>query len=282
MLKKILKSSPLIAALWISPEILAQNTDARPEPKSGSPLVRAHAHNDYEHGRPLLDALDQGFCSIEADVWLVGGKLLVAHDRDRVKSERTLEALYLDPLRDRVRRNGGRVYKNGPGVILLVDVKSDGEKTYAALREVLKPYDEMLSAYRDGTFLTNAITVVVSGNRAPNTMGAESLRYAFVDGRMADLDGAGARSLIPLISDSWNQVFKWRWIGPMPDEERQKLKQIVEKTHAQGRILRFWATPDRPEAWKILFDAGVDLINTDDLTGLRRFLLERTVRPPTP
>ena len=282
MLKKILKSSPLIAALWISPEILAQNTDARPEPKSGPPLVRAHAHNDYEHGRPLLDALDQGFCSIEADVWLVGGKLLVAHDRDRVKSERTLEALYLDPLRDRVRRNGGRVYKNGPGVILLVDVKSDGEKTYAALREVLKHYDEMLSAYRDGTFLTNAITVVVSGNRAPNTMGAESLRYAFVDGRMADLDGAGARSLIPLISDSWNQVFKWRWIGPMPDEERQKLKQIVEKTHAQGRILRFWATPDRPEAWKILFDAGVDLINTDDLAGLRRFLLERTVRPPTP
>jgi hypothetical protein len=282
MLKKILKSSPLIAALWISPEILAQNTDARPEPKSGPPLVRAHAHNDYEHGRPLLDALDQGFCSIEADVWLVGGKLLVAHDRDRVKSERTLEALYLDPLRDRVRRNGGRVYKNGPGVILLVDVKSDGEKTYAALREVLKHYDEMLSAYRDGTFLTNAITVVVSGNRAPNTMGAESLRYAFVDGRMADLDGAGSRSLIPLISDNWNQVFKWRWIGPMPDEERQKLKQIVEKTHAQGRILRFWATPDRPEAWKILFDAGVDLINTDDLAGLRRFLLERTVRPPTP
>src|ERR1043166_3466380 len=91
MLKNILKSSPLIAALWISPGIIAQITGSRPEPKSGPPLVRAHAHNDYEHGRPLLDALDQGFCSIEADVWLVDGKLLVAHDRDRGKSERTLE-----------------------------------------------------------------------------------------------------------------------------------------------------------------------------------------------
>ena len=25
------------------------------------PLVHVHAHNDYEHKRPLLDALDHGF-----------------------------------------------------------------------------------------------------------------------------------------------------------------------------------------------------------------------------
>ena len=30
-----------------------------------------HAHNDYLHSRPLLDALDQGFDSVEADVFLV-------------------------------------------------------------------------------------------------------------------------------------------------------------------------------------------------------------------
>ncbi|HEY3789313.1 MAG TPA: hypothetical protein VGL71_10685, partial [Urbifossiella sp.] len=35
-----------------------------------SPLRHAHAHNDYEHKRPLLDALEQGFCSVEADIWL--------------------------------------------------------------------------------------------------------------------------------------------------------------------------------------------------------------------
>ena len=48
------------------------------EPK---PLIQAHSHNDYEHQRPLLDALDCGFCSVEADIYLVEGKLLVAHDR---------------------------------------------------------------------------------------------------------------------------------------------------------------------------------------------------------
>jgi len=32
------------------------------------PLARAHAHNDYLHPRPMLDALDAGFTSVEADI----------------------------------------------------------------------------------------------------------------------------------------------------------------------------------------------------------------------
>ena len=63
-------------------------------------LTRAHAHNDYAHPRPLFDALAARFGSIEADVFLVDGKLLVAHERKTLTPEKTLEALYLEPLRD--------------------------------------------------------------------------------------------------------------------------------------------------------------------------------------
>ena len=59
------------------------------------PLPQAHAHNDYHHPRPLLDALDHGFCGVEADIFLVDGELLVGHDRTELKPERTLESLYL-------------------------------------------------------------------------------------------------------------------------------------------------------------------------------------------
>src|SRR5438093_13097278 len=175
----------LMLALGLWDSSLSKSAAASPETNSPPPLTRAHAHNDYEHTRPLRDALDHGFCSIEADVWLVDGKLLVAHDRGKVKPEWTLEALYLDPLRNRVRRNGGRVYANGPEIVLLVDVKAEAEKTYAALREVLKPYSDVLTTYRVGSIQTNAIRVVVSGNRAAKMMAAESLRHAFLDGRIA-------------------------------------------------------------------------------------------------
>jgi hypothetical protein len=33
-------------------------------------LPNAYAHNDYWHKRPLLDALDNGFTYVEADVFL--------------------------------------------------------------------------------------------------------------------------------------------------------------------------------------------------------------------
>src|SRR4051812_6365807 len=84
------------------------------EPKPVQPLTHAHAHNDYEHARPLFDALDHGFCSVEADIWLVDGALLVAHDKKDLKPARTLQSLYLDPLRERTKANGGRVYRDGP------------------------------------------------------------------------------------------------------------------------------------------------------------------------
>ena len=68
-------------------------------------LPAAHAHNDYLHKRPLLDALAQGFCSVEADIFLVDGALLVAHERASLDKRKTLKALYLDPLLERRRRN---------------------------------------------------------------------------------------------------------------------------------------------------------------------------------
>ena len=239
------------------------------------PLIHAHAHNDYEHRRPLLDALDQGFCSVEADVWLVDGHLLVAHDLKDARPERTLEALYLDPLRARIRQNGGRVFRNGPTLTLLVDVKSDATNTYLALRELFRRYEEMLTKFHPNKTETNAVTVIISGNRARELMKGEAVRLAAYDGRLTDLGAGEPRHFIPLISDNWALHFKWKPRGEsdsLPTEDRRKLKQIVEQAHREGHRVRFWGLPDSPVVWRTLAETGVDLINTDDLAGLGQFL----------
>src|SRR5437762_12180166 len=102
-------------------------TDGDGPPGPVEPLPQAHAHNDYEHKRPLLDALDNGFCSVEADIFLVEHELLVGHARKDLKPERTLQKLYLDPLRERIKANGGKVYSGGPTVFLLIDVKTEAK-----------------------------------------------------------------------------------------------------------------------------------------------------------
>src|SRR3954469_12623133 len=76
------------------------------------PLPNAFAHNDYSHKRPLHDALANGYTNVEADVFLRGNNLVVAHINPFFKSHRKLESLYLQPLLQQVIDNGGQVYKN--------------------------------------------------------------------------------------------------------------------------------------------------------------------------
>jgi hypothetical protein len=236
------------------------------------PLIHAHSHNDYEHARPLLDALDHGFCGVEADIYLVDGQLLVAHDRNKVKPGRTLQALYLDPLRERVKQNGGRVYANGPEFALLIDLKSDWKTIYPVLRAVLTNYPDILTTFRDGVQRTNAITVIISGSRALEMFKGETTRYAGYDGLLTELDSTAPATLIPWVSEDWKKHFTWRGDGVMPAAEQRKLGEIVAKAHTRGRRVRFWGAPDNEHFWRALRAANVDLINTDDLPGLERFL----------
>lgn len=245
------------------------------------PLAKAHAHNDYEHGRPLLDALDHGFCNVEADVFLVDGELLVAHSIFEVRTSRTLKSLYLDPLAERLKRNGGRVYRDGPEFTLMIDLKSQADPTYRALAKQLAEYPDMLTAVRDGKIERRAVSVVLSGNRPHELVAAEKLRHVGIDGRLGDLDAETPSHLMPWISDSWSNHFKWDGRGEMPAAERAKLDGFVERAHSRGRQLRFWGAPDRREAWQTLAEAGVDLINTDDLPGLAKFLRERSAPAKT-
>ncbi len=247
----------------------------------GEPLDPAHAHNDYEHERPLLDALDHGFTSVEADVWLVNGELLVAHDAWEVQPGRTLESLYLDPLRDLVHANGGSVYPGWDGSLqLLIDIKNTGEATYAEIDATLRRYQDMMTRYVGGRVRPGAVTAVISGDRPLAAMQAQRLRFAGYDGRLGDLDSGLSAGLMPLVSDNWGNHFTWRGDGPMPAAERAKLADIVQRAHAAGYRIRFWATPDEPgpardAIWSELLAAGVDHLNTDDLAGLRDFLAGR-------
>ncbi len=164
-------------------------------------LDRAHAHNDYEHRRPLFDALHHGFTSVEADIWLVDGELCVAHDLVDTDPCRTLSELYLDPLRTIVQANRGRVYpgRSAP-VQLLVDVKSEAEPTYRALSKELRPHRRMLTRFGPHGTAPSAVEVVVSGKRPRSLMASEPVRWAAYDGRLSDLRGGAPADFIPLIS----------------------------------------------------------------------------------
>lgn len=251
------------------------------------PLSHAHAHNDYRHDRPLLDALAHGFCSVEADVYIVDDDLYVAHGRKEIQPDRTLRGLYLEPLRKRIQHNGGRVYPNGPEFTLLIDIKTEAVSTYKALHQILAEYRDIFTSFGPEGRRNKAVLAIISGNRPLALMKSKEIRYAGYDGRLTDLKSDASANLIPLISDHWDRHFTWRGHGPMPVEERLKLREIVRTAHEKGQRVRFWATPDQPSPareilWRELLAAGVDLLSTDDLNGLRQFLLDHQDKSTNP
>ena len=258
----------------------AQSTGEAPEAPPASPPW-GHAHNDYYQPRPLLDALERGFGSVEVDIHLVGQELLVAHDAGEADTLRTLEGLYLSPLREWISRNDGVVHEGMPPLILLIDVKTDAEATYARLHPLLRRYADILTFTAGDRVVPGPVVAVISGNRPRSAMLAAPVRFASFDGRLADLEESASLppSFMPLVSDNWARVSGWNGEGKPPQGLQQELSDLAMNAQSQGRQLRFWATPDRPEVWALLHDAGVHLINTDDLDGLRAFLQETNGDP---
>jgi hypothetical protein len=238
----------------------------------------AHSHNDYEQARPLFNAVDCRFKSIEADVHLIGDSLFVAHNSKEIKPGRTLRRLYLEPLKKLIAQNDGSVYGNGEEMILLVDIKSEGLPTYKQLDSILQDYKSILSVFESGQKKQGAVSVIVSGNRPFNFMKNQHFRLAGYDGRINDLEKNIPVNLMPLVSDNWTNHFTWKGEGEFPAPEKEKLKSFIQKAKNKGYLLRFWQTPVTPvekrnAVWMELVNAGVGLTGTDDIEALQTFLL---------
>ncbi len=242
------------------------------------PLPQAHAHNDYEHDRPLLDALAQGFTSVEADVHLIDGELYVAHARPLFKNmKKTLQALYLEPLAQRVRANEGSVYPAYEGeFLLMIDIKADGEAVYRLLHQQLEAYRDILTFYESGEKKRGAVTIFLSGDRPVDLAKADPNRLVGIDGRPSDLGKGYTADFMPVISDNYRKHLSWR--GKKRNKkpaELEALKKWIAEAHEEGKKVRLWATPERKKVWRVLLEAGVDFLNTDQLSELQGFLIKK-------
>ena len=148
----------------------------------------AFSHNDYERPRPLFDALSFQFNCVEADLWLIDGELYVSHDSVAPNPDITFEKLYLLPLVERIKKNGGKVYPGSDRPFyLMVDCKTDGEAMYPVLKKKLEPYESLFCHEKDGKLQESAVLFYLSGRSPRKAIAAETNRFIFLDGTIEDL-----------------------------------------------------------------------------------------------
>jgi len=239
------------------------------------PLPHAYAHNDYWHKRPLFDAMANGFTHIEADVYLRHSRLLVAHRIPLLKRKKTIESLYLKPLLKYMSNAGGQVQTPMDTVVLMIDIKSNGEKTYAALRKILNKYKPILSTCEKGKVIIRNLTLVLTGHRPLQLLKSEDSRFVFADADLRKINTEEANpEMFTTASCKYSNIIKWKGKGEIPELEREHLKELVNKAHLSGTKVRLWAAPENETVWLFLRDCGVDLINTDKLVALKRFFMK--------
>lgn len=235
-------------------------------------LLNAFAHNDYWHKRPLYDALDNGYTHIEADIYLRGGKLVVAHILPILKKQKTLERLYFQPLADCIAGKNQTACPAYP-VMLMIDIKSDADKTYEALEVLLDKYRSIISGYESGQFIQRQITVVLTGHKPYEMLKSQQSRLAFIDEDLMRVkQDTLAKNVYQTASCKYSRILKWRGEGTIPPPEHDRLCAFVMIAHKFGKKVRLWASPENEVVWKELLSCGVDLINTDKLVVLRDFL----------
>lgn len=254
-MKKIL----IIFCACISMHVFAQHNNYS--------VSNAHSHNDYEQLNPFYEAWQNGFGSIEADIFLHDGKLLVAHEVRELNINRSLDSLYLKPLQAAIEKNKGYPYADkNKQLQLMIDIKSDSVATLNKLIEVLNNYPAVIHC--------NAIKIIISGKRPTPENFGDYPSYIYFDGVVSKNYSAKALSKIVMLSDNFKNYSLWNGSDTLSEKDRLRLSDAVEKAHALKKKIRFWNAPDNTNSWQTFMNLQVDYINTDRIKELAIFLNE--------
>jgi len=232
---------------------------------------------------------------------LINGTLFVGHEISALKSTRTFQSLYIDPILDAVKRanpstqfTGDAKTKNGifdaspfQTLFLFIDLKTLGSETWPAVIKALEPLRSAgyLSTTDGRTFNPGPVTAIGTGSTPyayfnPDPASPSSPRDVFFDGPLASLASTNITALVsPVVSTSFLAS-----VGEVLSDQRdalnatqlQVLREQLGEASKRGILSRYWETPGWPvgvrdAVWRVLWEEGVGLINADDLDAAAAF-----------
>ena len=223
-----------------------------------------HSHNDYLQPVPFWDAFSAGCASIEVDVILQEGGLMVAHERESIQAPRTFENLYLNPIQQGVDLGLIKEFN----FHLLVDIKTEAYSTLDLLVKQTQPYAAILYSPENPT----GLKLIISGGRPKAADYAKYPSWIFFDYQSRELTAELPWEKIGMVSLSFPRFSLWNGKGRMVESQRQQLQAFIDLVHSFDRPVRFWASPDGKTAWRAFHEMGIDYINTDRPAEANKYL----------
>jgi hypothetical protein len=272
----------VLASLVATAAINPSPADGQARACTGGPVLPAYAHNDYANPHPLSDALELGYRGVEADVLLRGGELRVAHDAPGTRPGRNLEALYLRPLRAIVHQCGHVLAPSIP-FLLNIELKERSRAGYDSLIALVQRYSELFEP-PDSRLGVPPVEIILVGWYPPLGDSTPDPRYRlWRQQRITSLSpssGSQSTTAVRLVSLDYGKTIGWSGRGPLPERAAGWLARLrAAKSEGPGRLARAYNVPIEPAVYRLLLEAGVDLIGTKRLLASREVLLTLGAAP---
>jgi alkaline phosphatase len=223
-----------------------------------------HSHNDYLQPVPFWDAFSAGCASIEVDVILQEGELMVAHEKESIQASRTFENLYLKPIQQGVDLGLIKEFN----FHLLVDIKTEAYSTLDLLVKQTQPYAAILYSPEN----PSGLKLIISGGRPKAADYVKYPSWIFFDYQSKELIAELPWEKIGMVSLSFPRFSVWNGKGRIVESQRQQLQAFIDLVHSFDRPVRFWASPDGKTAWRAFHEMGIDYINTDRPAEANKYL----------
>ena len=228
--------------------------------------TKVHSHNDYEQKRPFFEAYEAKADQIEADIFLVGDSLIVAHGKKQIDPKNTLNKLYLNPIAAFFKQYKNKVSEDKKYTFsLMIDVKENWNAVYPVLKREIEKYGDVFNRSKN----KYAIQIVISGNRPADTTFHTYPKWLFFDGLPNISYAKEDLERVTMISDNFANYSKWKGVGEIPESEREKMLIAVKQANKMHRSFRFWGAPDNKITWQLLKSLGVVIINTDKIKEVK-------------
>lgn len=232
--------------------------------------ILLHSHNDYSHPKPFRDAWEQRANSIEADVFPVNGRLMVAHAKSAIRPSHTLGTMYLDPIVSLFRKHQNTWVSDDTGYTfyLMIDIKEKPDQVLPLLIKMVQQHPACFNRRIN----PHAVQIFISGERPPDSLFHTYPPEIMFDGLPEKKYHPADLKKIVMISTDFHLYSSWNGEGTLPPAEADRLKQVIDQAHREHKPVRFWGAPDTGNCWKTLLSLGADVINTDQVTACRVFL----------
>lgn len=245
----------------------------------------AHSHNDYLQKRPLYEAIELGFGSIEIDICLTNKKeLKVAHIPWFLGGKKDIDELYFAPIAKMIEEKDQRFnYSKEFPLQLLIDFKKNADSTYKYLKVVFIKYAKYITQYKNGKVIYQGqLEINITGHQPWKALMSDSITYCLMDGPIwltdssiehrgfSDIDTSRLK-FMGRVANDWQSLMAFKKNFKSEDEFYSSVRANLQQYHDHGLTTRFHGVPNNEKAWKFIYKCGAYWFNVDKLKGFSDF-----------